>query len=263
MKQFPRKVVCLTEESVETLYLLGRQESIAAVSKYVMRPAEARSLPKVTSFIKSNYDKIAEIDPDLIIGFSDIQKDIARDLVERGYNVFIANQRNVVEILDYIQWLGNLFDAAHEAKVLVDKLQGIIASTSAKGSAMINKPRVYFEEWYDPMITGIGWVSDCIEISGGIDINREKSQGTLAKDRFVSSEEIIKKNPDVIFVCWCGKPADIKRITARPGWQEIKAIKHGQIYELPPEIFLQPGPAPVLDGLGIMQKYLTGVAGIL
>lgn len=241
-----QSLVCLTEESVETLYLLGREDLIKGVSVYVRRPEEAQKLPKVTSFIKANYKKISEINPDLIIGFSDIQKDIARDLIELGHEVYISNQRTIKDILSYIYRLSLMIDEKKKGLELIDRLEKNIERIQNES---VRNIKVYFEEWDEPRITAIRWVSELISLCGGVDIFEEKSFGNQAKDRYVTDQEIIEKNPDIILGCWCGKPVQIDAIKNRLGYEEIKAVKSHWVFELAPEIFLQPGPAPILEGL--------------
>ena len=249
---YPSKIICLTEESVETLYLLGEQHRIKGVSAFVKRPNEAQHLPKVSFFTSSNYPKILAHKPDLILGHSDIQKDIARDLIELGQNVFIANHRSIEGILNYIYMLGTLTSAGEKLNLLMQRLEKKIQQARDFASALSKRPKVYFEEWDDPQISAIQWVSELIELCGGIDIHKEKSTGLLAKDRFVDQQAVIDKNPDIIFGCWCGKKVKIEQIMQREGFQDIAAVKNKRVVELPPEIFLQPGPAPILDGIDIL-----------
>lgn len=251
---YPQRIVCLTEESVETLFALGQGHRIVGVSNYVERPLEATKLPKVSMFINSKYDKIDALKPDLILGFSDIQSDIAKELIQRGHNVFIANHRRLDEILNYIQQLSGMIGVQSAGEKYVQHLKEIIEKFSTKRSTT---PKVYFEEWDDPMISAIGWVSDLIHQVGGEDIFREHAGGSLAKDRFVTSAQVIERNPDIIFGCWCGKKVKIEKIKKRPGWEHITAVKNNQIFELDPAIFLQPGPAPIVDGLKVLDQYLN------
>lgn len=251
-KRFPSNIVCLTEESVETLFLLGKSHLIKGVSAFVKRPEEAQKLPKVSFFTSSNIKKIKQHNPDLVLGFSDIQKDIAKDLIGEGMNVFIANHRSIEEILDYIALLGRMVDAQDETDKLISRLEAQIEKAKRFAQGLKIKPKVYFEEWDDPMISAIQWVSELIELCGGIDINKEMAQGKMAKERFVDPLTIIEKNPDFILGCWCGKKVKIEAITSREGFGQINAVKNGDVYELEPEIFLQPGPAPILDGIDIL-----------
>lgn len=249
---FPSNIICLTEESVETLFLLGKQDLIKGVSAFVKRPEAAQKLPKVSFFTSSNIKKIKEHDPDLVIGFSDIQKDIAKELIGEGLNVYIANHRSIDEILDYIMLLSRMVDAKQEGLMLVESLQAKIDNAKAFAASLKKRPKVYFEEWDDPMISGIQWVSELIELCGGIDINKSLSSGKLAKERFVEPLTIIQSNPDLIIGCWCGKKVKIDQIKSRDGFDKIEAVKRNNVFELEPEIFLQPGPAPILDGIDIL-----------
>lgn len=240
------RIICLTEESVETLYLLGKQDLIVGVSEYVERPPEAKQLPKVSQFIRSDIDAIVNLKPDLVIGFSDLQKDIARDLIGRGLNVLVTNQRTLNEILDSILLLARIVGEEKKGLDLVsvfrEKLQNV---TSGK------RRKVYFEEWDHPRLSGITWVSELIDACGAENIFKNKA-GAFAKDRQVSDEEILAANPDVIFACWCGKKVNLDSIKNRPGYDKLNA----RIIELPPEIFLQPGPALFVDGIDLMKEYL-------
>lgn len=253
--KYPSKIICLTEESVETLYLLGKEELITGVSAFVKRPIQAQSLPKVSFFTSSNYKKIIAREPDLILGHSDIQKNIARDLIELGQDVYIANHRSIEGILKYIAMLAKLVDAKEEGEVLIEKLLAQIQKAQKFSQSLTKKPKIYFEEWDDPKISAIQWVSELIELCGGVDINKEKSRGILAKDRFITDADIIAANPDIIFGCWCGKKVKINKIKGRAGYENLDALKNDHIFELEPEVFLQPGPAPLLDGIDILIDY--------
>ena len=257
LNSHPERIVCITEESVETLYLLGREHLIVGVSSFVRRPPESRNLPKVSSFIKSDIDKIRELQPDLILGFSDIQKDIARDLVEAGFNVFIANHRTINETLSYILWLGRLVGAAPEAEKLVAGYQQKILAAQKKSQGLARRPKVYFEEWNDPMISAITWVSELIEICGGDEVFADLRGGVLASERIVKPEDVIAASPDFIFGCWCGKKVKIGEITSRPGFSGLPAVTQERVFELEPEIFLQPGPALFEDGIDILLDYFA------
>ncbi len=253
------RIICLTEESVETLYLLGKESSIVGVSEYVERPIEATHLPKVTQFVRSDIDEIMKLRPTLVIGFSDIQKDIARELIGRGLNVFVTNQRTLSEILSYIEMLGRLVNEGAAAAALTKNFREKVEAMKKKSSALPRRPKVYFEEWDHPRLSGITWVSELIEICGGENIFAERS-GSLAKDRAVTDEEIIERAPDIIFGCWCGKPVKIEKITGRNGYESVPAVQNNFIWELPPAIFLQPGPALFLDGLDQMFAYIQTAA---
>jgi iron complex transport system substrate-binding protein len=256
---FPRKIICLTEETVETLYLLGREDLIAGVSEYVERPAEAKKHPQVSQFLRSNFDKITELQPDLVIGFSDIQKEIARELIGRGLNVLITNQRSLEEILEQILLLGRIIGEGAKAHALVDDFRVKLQETKNKSASFPRKPRVYFEEWDHPRLSCIRWVSELIEACGGENIFARKTH-SLAKEREVSDEEIVRANPDVIIGCWCGKKVKTESFAQRPGFGAINAIKNKNVYEVSPAIFLQPGPALFVDGLSQLFSLLQKVA---
>ena len=255
---YPGKIICLTEETVETLYLLGKESLIAGVSEYVMRPKEHHH-PIVTQFIKCHYDLIDQIAPDLIIGFSDLQKSIASELIGRGHNVWITNQRTLAEILNQIKLIGRLVGCPNEADALVASFEEKIAFYREKGRQFPNKPKVYFEEWDHPRLSCIQWVSELIEICGGENIF---STHSLAKYREVSDQDIIELNPDVIFACWCGKKFRPEKLLNRSGYEKINAVRNQDVYELAPEIFLQPGPALFLEGIDILFSHLEKVANL-
>lgn len=256
LSNFPSSIICLTEESVETLYLLEMEHLISGVSAFVKRPLEAQKLPKVSLFTSSNYKKILSKKPELIIGHSDIQKDIARDLIELGQNVYIANHRSIAGIIQYIGFIGKIVGAFEKAQKLQNELVEKVKLTQELTQSLQNKPKIYFEEWDEPQISAIKWVGEVIEICGGENIFKEKSQGLLAKERFVEHQDVISANPDIIFGCWCGKKVNIESIYQRKGYEKVSAIKNKRVYELPPEIFLQPGPAPLIDGIDIILKYV-------
>lgn len=254
IRDYPRRVVCLTEESVETMFALGLSDRIIGVSAFVERPPEAKLLPTMSVFTHANLQKIAAAKPDLVLGFSDIQKDIARDLIGMGLNVWIANHRSLDEILDYILAIGSLFGKRKAALDYVAELEERLSLAKLQGEQLVRKPRVYIEEWDEPMFSGISWFSQIIRLCGGEDVFVDKSQGSLAKERQVSSEQVIAANPDIILACWCGKPVDIMSIKSRAGWSEVSAVQRNRIYELDPAIFLQPGPAPIVDGIAIIER---------
>ena len=257
---YPRSIVCLTEESVETLFLLQKEHLIKGVSIFVRRPLEATKLPKVSQFTNTNTDKIKTIKPDLIIGFSDIQKDTARELIAEGFNVLITNQRSINEIIDQILFLGNIVDAKEEAQKLIRTIYHKIEMVKNQTREWEHRPKVYFEEWDEPRISGIRWVSELIAICGGDDIFHQKSlQSNLASERFVDDEHIIKENPDIIIGCWCGKKVNLESIKKRKGMEQVSAVINNHVYEVPPEIFLQPGPAVLTDGIDMMHTLFKGL----
>ncbi len=242
MKKFAERIVCMTEESVETLYLLGEEHRIVGVSAFVERPEAAKKLKKVSGFTSANIEKIIELKPDLVLGFSDIQQDIAKELIAKGLNVFISNQRSLEEILSYIQTLGYMVGAVEKTNKLVSKLCAKIEETKALN---LKGPRVYIEEWDEPTISGIRWFSELVELCGGTDVFSKKAKGSLAKDRFVTNQEIIEAKPELCLACWCGKKVELDSLEKRTG---LKI----PVTELDPAIFLQPGPAPILDGIDIL-----------
>ena len=257
----PRRIVCLTEEPTEILYALGEQERIVGISAYTERPAEAkRDKPVVSAFINGSVKKISALKPDLIIGFSDIQADLARDLIKANLPVMIFNQRSIQEILDVILQIGRIVGRGDAAKVLVEKHIAHIEEVRAAGMKLPRRPKVYFEEWDEPLISAIEWVGELIAIAGGENVFAERAAGKLASERFVTHEEIIARRPDFIAACWCGKPVDVPSIASRPGYETIPAVIHGDIVEFDPAMLLQPGPACLGDGLDALARSIAAVA---
>ena len=256
--RFPKKIVCLTEEPVETLYLLGEQGRISGVSTYVKRPARAKKeKPVVSAFTHANLEKIIALKPDLVIGHSDIQKDIARELIAAGVDVWISNHRSLEGVLDYIARLGSLVGKSQVASQLIAVYALKIAQTQEKFSLRNKGFKVYLEEWDEPMICGIRWFSELVELFGVSDIFAQKSQhGSLAKDRFVEWSEVVKSNPEMILACWCGKKVEFDSIYARPESQSVSALQNKKIYELEPSVFLQPGPALFEAGIDVLEGLL-------
>lgn len=250
--QFPKSIVCMTEESVETLYAIGKEDLIVGVSAYVERPIEAKKKPVVSVFTNANLNKIVELRPDLVLGFSDIQKDVAKDLIGLGLNVFIANHRSVQGILNYIYMLGNLVGEPEKTKEYLAKLEHKISYAKERASKFKFRPKVYIEEWDNPAICGIQWFSEIVELCGGEVVHKDKSNSSLAKDRIVEMTEIAKLNPDIILACWCGKKVQLGTILERKELSSVNAIVNSHVFELKPEIFLQPGPAPIIDGIDIL-----------
>jgi iron complex transport system substrate-binding protein len=237
---WPERIVCLTSETTELVFALGAGERIVGVSGYSVHPPEAREKEKVASFITIRMDKIRKLQPDLIVGFSDLQKDIARDLIAEGFNVFISNQRSLKEIGDTILAIGRLIGAEKKAHELRDHFFKELAELGQNRAAS-QAPRVYFEEWDEPFITGIAWVSELIQLLGAEDVFQEKSRGKTAKERTVTSEEIVAANPDVILASWCGKKMQKDIMLARAGWEKIKAVQTGRIHEIKSADILGPG----------------------
>ncbi|MBB4421897.1 iron complex transport system substrate-binding protein [Bradyrhizobium sp. CIR48] len=259
MRRFPpRRIVCLTEETVETLYLLGEQDRIVGVSGYAVRPPQVRrEKPRVSAFVSADIPKILTLEPDLVLAFSDLQAGIVADLVRAGIDVHVFNQRDIAGILAMIRTLGALVGATERAAELAQGLERRLAAIAATPRPS-PRPRVYFEEWDDPLISGIGWVSELIEIAGGEDVFPELRHRQAAKDRIVSAEAVRKTAPDVILASWCGKKVVPARIKQREGWSEIPAVRDNRIVEIKSPIILQPGPAALTDGLEAIVTTLWG-----
>jgi iron complex transport system substrate-binding protein len=250
MRQFPpRRIVCLTEETVETLYLLGEQDRIVGVSGYAVRPPQVRGeKPRVSAFISADIPKILALEPDFVLAFSDLQAEIVADLVRAGVAIHVFNQRDVAGILAMIRTLGALVGAAERADQLATTYQKRLAQVASIARCS-PKPKVYFEEWDDPLISGIGWVSELIEIAGGEDILPKLRFQQAAKDRIILPDVVRAAAPDVILASWCGKKVVADRIKKRPGWNEIPAVRDDRIVEIKSALILQPGPAALTDGL--------------
>ncbi len=259
---FPaERIVCLTEETVETLYLLGEEERIVGVSGYAVRPARVRrEKPRVSAFISADVDKILALAPDLVLTFSDLQADIVAELVRRGVAVHAFNQRDVAGIFAMIRTLGALVGAAEKAQALTRSLEERLAAVRAEAARLPRRPRVYFEEWDEPMISGIKWVSELIESAGGIEAFPELSAGKSAKDRFVTTEQVIAAAPDIIIGSWCGKKFVPAKVTARPGFAAIPAVRDGELHEIKSPLILQPGPAALTDGLDAIVEIIRNWA---
>ena len=257
MRQFPpRRIVCLTEETVETLYLLGEQDRIVGVSGYAVRPPQVRrEKPRVSAFISADIPKILALEPDLVLAFSDLQAGIVADLVRAGIAIHVFNQRDVAGIFAMIRTLGAIVGAAERADQLASDLEQHLAQIAATPRPK-PKPKVYFEEWDDPLISGIGWVSELIEIAGGEDALPKLRLQQAAKDRIISPDVVREAAPDVILASWCGKKVVPDRIRRRPGWSDIPAVQNNRIVEIKSTIILQPGPAALTDGLDAIVKAL-------
>lgn len=258
MRRFPpERIVCLTEETVETLYLLGAEDRIVGVSGYAVRPPRVRrEKPRVSAFTSADIPKILALAPDLVLAFSDLQADIVADLARAGVAVHLFNQRDVAGCLAMIRTLGALVGMPGPAEVLAAGFEARLAQAEA---ATRDRPprRVYFEEWDAPMISGIGWVSDLIGFAGGRDVFPDLSRQPAAKDRIVTSEQVIAAAPEVILASWCGKRVNIARIRSRPGWDSIPAVRDGRIHEIKAPLILQPGPAALTDGFDAIRACLA------
>ena len=258
MQKFPpERIICLTEETVETLYLLGEEARIIGVSGYAVRPMHVRKeKPRVGAFTSADIPKILALQPDLVLTFSDLQAPIVSDLIKNGVTVMAYNQRDIAGILAMIRHLGHMVGAGDRAEKLAHSYENRLAELSKK-AAMRQAPKVYFEEWDDPMITSIKWVSELITIAGGRDVFAHLAEEKAAKDRFVTSEEVIKAAPDIIVASWCGKKVRTERIAERAGWQDIPAVRASRIAEIKSALILQPGPAALTDGLDALREVIA------
>jgi iron complex transport system substrate-binding protein len=246
---YPSRIVCLTEETTETLYLLGQGDRIVGVSGYTVRPPEARQKPKVSAFINAKFDKIEALRPDLVLAFSDLQADLAAELVRRGIAVVTFNQRSVDDILQMIRMLGGLVGCQHEAERLADRLRADLDRIADAAVKFPTRPRTFFEEWDEPLISGIRWVEELVAIAGGAPVFPELRDARLAKDRIVDPAEVARRDPEVIFASWCGKKMKKSTIVNRPGWDAVSAVRDDRIYEIKSTYILQPGPASLTDGV--------------
>lgn len=259
----PNRIICLTEETVEVLYLLGEQDRIVGISGYVVRPPQARrEKPRVSAFTSADTKKILDLTPDLVLTFSDIQADIVADLIRHGLHVHAFNQRTVSGILDMIQLLGAMVDAEAKANALVRNLQKNLDEIRMQTVALSKRPKIFFEEWHDPLISGIGWVSELIEIAGGLDIFPKRAKQPGAKDRIVSVSDVVSAAPDIIIGSWCGRRFQPSLVRERPGFLDIPAVRNSQLHEIKSPIILQPGPAALTDGLSAIRKIIREWAAL-
>ena len=262
MARLPQRIVCLTTETVEVLYALGEQERIAGISGYTVRPPKARKeKPKVYAFTSGDVEKILAVQPDLVLTFSDLQADIARDLIKAGVPVYAFNMRSVDDILGMIETLGRLVGADAKAAELVAGLEAQIEAGRAIAAERLartgHRPRVYFEEWDEPNITAVRWVSELIAIAGGEDIFPERAAAPLARDRILADPlEVVRRDPEIIIGSWCGKHFRPQRVAARPGWATLAAVRNGQLHEIKSAIILTPGPVAISEGLPLLLDIL-------
>jgi iron complex transport system substrate-binding protein len=255
--RYPERIVCLTEETTETLYLLGEERRIVGISGYTVRPPRARKeKPRVSAFLNAKNDKILALKPDLVLGFSDLQADILRDLAKAGLNVMLFNQRSVDEILSMIQVLSSIVGVPEKGRELIEGFEKNLLEIKEEGKKLPRKPRVYFEEWDEPMISGIRWVSELVGIAGGEDVFPEQALSQAATGRIVTSAQVIDRRPDVIIGSWCGKKFRPEKVAARPGWEAIPAVRNNRLYEVKSADILQPGPAALTDGVRRLQEIL-------
>jgi iron complex transport system substrate-binding protein len=261
MTNYPNRIVCLTEETTEALYLLGQQDRIVGVSGYTVRPPEARQKPKVSAFISAKFDKIETLRPDLVLAFSDLQADLAAELVRRGIAVVTFNQRSVEEILQMIRMLGGLVGCQAAAEQLADRFAADLDRIRDSASRFPRRMRVFFEEWDEPLISGIRWVEELVEIAGGAPIFPELAEARLGRDRVVDPAEVARRDPEVVLASWCGKKVQPSRIRERAGWQTVSAVANDRIFEVKSTYILQPGPAALIEGVGQIHQILCGIHG--
>lgn len=257
--QFPQRIICLTEEGTEILYAINQQHRLVGISGFTRRPKQARKeKPKVSNFIDANFDAILKLKPDLVVGYSDLQRDIASELIKNGINVFIFNHRSINETLGMVLQFCSLIGNESEGKELVQTYISNLNEAVEKSKAFPFRPKVFFEEWNDPLISSIQWVSELVEICGGDLVFPELAKESMAKDRIINPDLVINKNPDIIIGSWCGKKFKPEKVKARKGWNEINAVKNNHLYEIKSEIILQPGPAVLTDGILEMQSIISG-----
>jgi iron complex transport system substrate-binding protein len=257
---YPRRIVCLTEETTETLYRIGAGDLVVGVSGYTVRPKEARKKPRISTFLDADFERILELKPDVVLGFSDLQADLARELAKRGVPVMVFNQRSIAEILQAVRVIGAIAGRAEGADALARELEGGLERIAEEGRGLPRRPRVFFEEWPDPLISGIRWVSELIEVAGGEDVCAESRASQAAKGRIYDAEEVARRDPEVVVASWCGKKVKRDAIVARPGWEGVCAVRDDQIYEISSALILQPGPAALTDGVGELHAIIASVA---
>lgn len=258
--KYPNRIVCLTEETTETLYLLGEEDRIVGISGYTVRPPEARSKPKVSAFINARFEKIEALKPDLILAFSDLQADIAAELIRRGYPVVTFNQRSIAEILRMICTVGALVGRQQAGEDLAAALERGLEDVRQRGGLLPRRPRVFFEEWDEPLISGICWVDELIEVAGGEPVFPELRRASLAAGRIVRPEEVLAKDPEVVIASWCGKAMKKRTIVEREGWDRMSAVRNGHVYEIKSTYILQPGPASLTEGVARLHDCIARAA---
>jgi iron complex transport system substrate-binding protein len=259
-RDYPSRIVCLTEETTEALYLLGEDSRIVGISGFTVRPPRARKeKPRVSAFTSAKLERIVALDPDLVLGFSDLQADIAADLVRRGIEVHVFNQRSVADILRMLRTLGGMIGCEAKTAALVADLVQRLEAVREAAAALPRRPRVYFEEWDAPQISAIRWVSELIGIAGGDDVFPELATQPLGRNRIVVGPlEVVRRAPDLIFGSWCGKKFSPRAVAARPGWADVPAVRDGELHEVKSSIILQPGPAALTDGVRELHRVIAG-----
>ncbi len=259
--RYPERIVCMTEETTEILYSIGAGDRVVGISGYTVRPPEARrEKPKISSFLDAKYEEICRLEPDLVLGFSDLQADIARELVRRGVPVYIFNQRSVAEILQTVRVVGALVGLSPAAEEFAQRLMVNLERHAAAAQALPRRPRVFFEEWHDPLISGIRWCSELVELAGGTDVCPESREQQAAQGRIKTPEEIAARDPEVVIASWCGRKVDPSKIRSRPGWGHVSAVKDDQLYEIKSVYVLQPGPAALTDGVDQIARIVHAAA---
>jgi iron complex transport system substrate-binding protein len=256
---FPSRIVCLTEETTEALYLLEEDWRIVGISGFTVRPPRARrEKPRVSAFTSARLERIVALNPDLVLGFSDLQADIAAELVRRGIEVHVFNQRSVVDVLRMLRTLGGMIGCESRTELLVATLADGLDEIRHAAAALPRRPRVYFEEWDEPQISAIRWVSELIGIAGGDDVFPELSGQSLGRDRIIADPlEVVRRAPDIVFGSWCGKKFSPRAVAARPGWNDVPAVRDGELHEVKSSIILQPGPAALTDGVRELHRVIA------
>jgi iron complex transport system substrate-binding protein len=258
--RYPQRIVCMTEETTETLYRIGAGELVVGVSGFTVRPPEARKKPRVSSFLDANFERILELKPDLVLGFSDLQADLGRELCKRGVPVYLFNQRSIAEILQTVRVVGALVGRAEAAEALADELTANLERHAEAADRLPRRPRIFFEEWHEPLISGIRWCSELVELVGGEDVCRESRAHQGAKGRIFPPEEVARRDPEAVIASWCGRKAKREKIASRPGWAGVRAVVEDQLYEVKSSLILQPGPAALSDGVDRLARIVAAVA---
>ena len=251
MNPHPQRIVCLTEETTEWLYLLGQEQRIVGISGYTVRPPRARQeKPRISSFLDGKIDRIVALEPDLVIGFSDMQAALADKLIRAGLNVLVTNQRSVAQIFQTLRLVAGLVGAQERAEAWITQCQARHAQIAQAASTWPRRPRLYFEEWDEPMISAIRWVSELVTVAGGHDVFPERALQSMGRDRVIADAlEPARRAPDIIVGSWCGKKFRPEKVAARAGWAEVPAVRDGELHEIKSCDILQPGPAALTDGL--------------
>jgi iron complex transport system substrate-binding protein len=254
------RIICLTEETTEALYLMGEGDRIVGVSGYTVRPPEARRKPKVSAFITAKIDKIVDLRPDLVLAFSDLQADIVAELVRRGLTVVCFNQRSIAEILRMIETVGALVGEPEKGRDLAGRLREGLVEMRSEAERLPRRPKVFFEEWYDPIISGIRWVSELVEVAGGRDVYAELREFHDAKRRIVDPEDVVRRDPELVVASWCGRKFRPDVVRSRPGWGSVAAVRNDHLREIKSTVILQPGPAALTDGVRALHQHIREVA---